>query len=173
MLDVPPAIAAYWRSQEPSPVTVDEIRALETAGAAELHPLYREYLETFGYRQFDIIEWSEVGATRSDDATVQANVTLNFLSPPKSVLKNFHDFGQPMELYDSVGPRIPRGMLPVGEAMMTMPGLILMKMGAADNGSLWYWDRVDETWGTGDNTVLWFLGSDLNDMLARVRIPAD
>ena len=75
--------------------------------------------------------------------------------------------------YDDNENRIPPDMLPIGSVLMKRTGLLLLNLGADNYGSIWAWDRVDETWGTGQNKFIGFVARDFDTMLAPIEMSDD
>jgi hypothetical protein len=170
MVQIPNEVLEFWNTEPTQPASAQEVDHLEQVCGQPLPPAYRDFLLRYGYSQFDIIGASAVDARYDmNPDIVTKTVSLSFLSSPAHVEENLRVFGSPMELYDDIGPRIPPQTLPIGEGMAETSGLILMQLGEKNRGSIWYWEHVDETWGTGTNTLLGALGRDLEDMLSKVR----
>jgi hypothetical protein len=170
MVQIPSEVLAFWNDEPTQPASSDEIDHLEQVCGQALPAVYRDFLLRYGYSQFDLIGACVVDARYDMNPDIVTKpVSLSFISSPENAEMNLRVFGTPMELYDDIGPRIPTGMLPIGQAMAETSGLILMQLDEKNYGSLWYWERVDETWGTGSNTLLGALGRDIEDMLGKVR----
>lgn len=50
-----------------------------------------------------------------------------------------------MNLADGVNARIPPNTLVIGSAVGHTSGQVLLSLSEADNGTVWYWERADQS----------------------------
>jgi hypothetical protein len=151
---------AYERFKVPplKPFTLQEWQEIEQVAGGHLPDNYKKFCMNCGQMEFEQLGWSHVDVAFDMGASVVHRWgVLMHVGPASFVFDAIKTFAGDSLYFDDVGPRIPPGMLPIGRIMMKTTGLLLMKTSEPRFGSIWAWERVEETWGTGDNRFLGFL----------------
>jgi hypothetical protein len=140
------------------PFTPKEFQEIEKWAGGRLPDSYKQFCLSYGDIGFQALGWSQVDvAFDMGSSTVHRWGSLFHVGPARFVFDAIKTYAGDSLYYEDVGPRIPPGMLPIGRIMMKTTGLLLMKTSEPRFGSIWAWERVEETWGTGDNRFLGFL----------------
>jgi len=61
------------------------------------------------------------------------------------------------------GTRIPEKMIPVSNPSDN--NMILLDLSDKNYGKIWYWEAVEETWGSEDNNMLGFVANSFTDFI--------
>ncbi|WEZ85429.1 SMI1/KNR4 family protein (plasmid) [Rhizobium sp. 32-5/1] len=169
MADIPEDIIAYWKTQGLVPLSETQITEIEDFIGKKVPESYKQFMTTYGPCGFDIGGRCSIHAAYDVNLeSVEKTVLVEYIYDTYYLKENQEIFSKEMAHYNEVGSRIPPDMLIIGSAAADTAGQILLNVSSKNNGSVWYWERVDETWGAGENTLLGLLGKDIFDVITRL-----
>jgi hypothetical protein len=153
---VPHATLEYWRRTGMTPVTDDQIAALEKRLGGKAPPSYVEFMKTFGSLQFEFdIDCQFTYVYEDANPPERHTEVIGHIKKPERALRYYEGWQSDDEV------SLPPHLLPF--AMDLGQGELLIEFGRPTE-RIYYWDFDTHDWGSGV-TRIGFVANDMYDFI--------